>query len=78
MVDGIIDGVNEVSNDTAQIVNSVVSVSENTNRVFLNCQETVWMVQMIYATIQEFSDTIGRLHAKVEQLKIQLQKNSVT
>ena len=34
MVDGIIDGVNEVSNNTAQIVNSVVSVSENTNRVF--------------------------------------------
>ena len=69
MVDGIIDGVNEVSNNTAQIVNSVVSVSENTNRVFELSGNGVDGAEMIYATIQEFSDTIGRLHAKVEQLK---------
>ena len=69
MVDGIIDGVNEVSNNTAQIVNSVVSVSENTNRVFELSGNGVDGAEMIYSTIQEFSDTIGRLHAKVEQLK---------
>lgn len=69
MVDGIIDEVNEVSNNTAQIVNSVVSVSENTNRVFELSGNGVDGAEMIYATIQEFSDTIGRLHAKVEQLK---------
>lgn len=69
MVDGIIDGVNEVSNNTAQIVNSVVSVSENTNRVFELSGNGVDGAEMIYSTIQEFSDTIGRLHTKVEQLK---------
>lgn len=69
MVDGIIDGVNEVSNNTAQIVNSVVSVSENTNRVFELSGNGVDGAEMIYSTIQEFSDTIGRLHDKVEQLK---------
>lgn len=72
MVDGIIDGVNEVSNNTAQIVNSVVSVSENTNRVFELSGNGVDGAEMIYSTIQEFSDTIGRLHTKVEQLKKQL------
>lgn len=69
MVDGIIDGVNEVSNNTAQIVNSVISVSENTNRVFELSGNGVDGAEMIYSTIQEFSDTIGRLHTKVEQLK---------
>ena len=69
MVDGIIDGVNEVSNNTAQIVNSVVSVSENTNRVFELSGNGVDGAEMIFSTIQEFSDTIGRLHTKVEQLK---------
>lgn len=69
MVDGIIDGVNEVSNNTAQIVNSVVSVSENTNRVFELSGNGVDGAEMICSTIQEFSDTIGRLHTKVEQLK---------
>ena len=49
MVDGIIDGVNEVSNDTAQIVNSVVSVSENTNRVFELSGNGVDGAEMIYA-----------------------------
>ncbi len=69
MVDGIIDGVNEVSNNTAKIVDSVVSVSENTNRVSELSGNGVDGAVMIYDTIQDFSDTIGRLHGKVEKLQ---------
>ncbi len=69
MVDGIIDGVNEVSSNTAQIVDSVVSVTENTNRVSELSGNGVDGAVMIYDTIQEFSDTIGRLHGKVEKLQ---------
>lgn len=69
MVDGIIDGVNEVSSNTAQIVDSVVSVTDNTNRVSELSGHGVDGAVMIYDTIQEFSDTIGRLHGKVEKLQ---------
>ena len=69
MVDGIIDGVNEVSSNTAQIVDSVVNVSENTNRVSELSGSGVDGAVMIYDTIQDFSDTIGVLHGKVEKLQ---------
>lgn len=52
-----------------QIVDSVVSVTDNTNRVSELSGHGVDGAVMIYDTIQEFSDTIGRLHGKVEKLQ---------
>ena len=52
-----------------KIVDSVVSVSENTNRVSELSGNGVDGAVMIYDTIQDFSDTIGRLHGKVEKLQ---------
>ena len=69
MVDGIIDGVNEISNNTAHIVDSVVSVSENTNRVSELSGNGANGAAVIYDTVQEFSETIQGLHVQVEELK---------
>lgn len=69
MVEGIIDGVNEVSSNTAQIVDSVMNVSENTNRVSKLSDDGATGAEMIFDTIQNFSNTIAQLHTQVQELK---------
>lgn len=69
MVEGIIDGVNEVSANTAQIVDSVMNVSENTNRVSQLSGDGATGAEMIFDTIQNFANTISQLHKQVEELK---------
>ena len=69
MVEGIIDGVNEVSSNTAQIVDSVMNVSENTNKVSQLSGDGATGAEVIFDTIQNFSNTIAQLHTQVQELK---------
>jgi methyl-accepting chemotaxis protein len=69
LVNGIIDGVNEVSTNTANIVNSVVSVSETTERVAELSGTGTTGAEMIFDTIREFSNTITALGNQVSELR---------
>lgn len=69
MVDGIIDGITEVSRNTGSIVDSMVNVSENTKRVSKISGDGADGAEQIFVTLQEFSNTIIKLHGRVEELQ---------
>ena len=69
MVDGIIDAVGEISNNTANIVDSVVSVTETTHQVSKLSGDGVSGAEKIYDTVQAFNDVIERLQNQVVELK---------
>ena len=69
MVDGIIDAVGEISHNTANIVDSVVSVTETTNQVSKLSGDGVTGAEKIYDTVQAFNEIIVRLQEQVVSLK---------
>ena len=69
MVDGIIESVSEVSKHTAVIVDSVISVSDNTEQVSELSGSGVSGAEVIYNTVQEFAQTIATLNEKVDELR---------
>lgn len=69
MVDGIIESVSEVSKHTAVIVDSVISVTDNTSQVATLSENGVQGADIIYNTVEEFAQTIRSLNEKVEELR---------
>ena len=69
MVEGIINSINEVSNHTAVIVDSVLDVTGNTERVSALSEKGSQDASQIYDSIQEFAQTIDELNNKVDELR---------
>lgn len=69
MMEIIIRAVSEVSGHTSEIVNSVMSVSENTQRVSDLSGTGAAGATMIFDTIQQFADSIAQLNQQVEALR---------
>lgn len=69
MMEIILHAVSDVSNHTADIVSSVLDVTENTQRVSDLSGSGAQGASVIFDTIRQFADTIQELNQQVEELR---------